>query len=283
MAFEGKLNKDFVIKDNHIELSPAYVKELGWRFKKVTGTKFSKILGMSKYNSPFKEWCVITLLHKEEMDPTLSKIGQLAEPKIRDYVTKTLGIKFKVYEPAACKWDVFKDVDKVYGGIPDGEPIDVQGNLAYAQGLPMLEVKSSSIDKFVYKTIDGELRMQKDANGVPQVKLAGGKKLEWFNSDGSVHLSDEYKAQLGLYLYLRGVEKGMFAVGFLTPDEYVHPEKFVASANNVIMVNFNLTNKEAFKKYVDQGREWYNKYVKGGISPTMTEEDKKWLKEMLKL
>jgi len=272
--------KAFTRKDNHFELSKDYMSKNSWRFKKITGTKFSAILGLGKFNSPFKLWCGMVGIYKEEMDPTLSKIGQLAEPKIRDYAAKHLGYDFIVYEPSQVKWDVFKDVDKVFGGIPDGEPKGLDGKPDYSNGKRMLEVKSSSIDKFVYKSFKGELRMQKDANGIPLVKQAGAKKLEWFDSQGKIVPSKDYQGQLGLYLYLRGQTQGIFAVGFLTPDEYAHPEKFVPSKDNVYLIDFSLKNVDEFAKAVEQARAWYNKYVKTGISPEITAKDEQWLQEV---
>jgi hypothetical protein len=38
-------------------------------------------------------------LYKDVMDPTLAKAGNVIEPKVRDYVTKKIGIEFKVHEP----------------------------------------------------------------------------------------------------------------------------------------------------------------------------------------
>jgi hypothetical protein len=40
----------------------------------------------------------------------------------------------------------------------------------------MLEVKTSSIDSFVYKKTNNELKMQFDFNGYPQIKEPNGKR-----------------------------------------------------------------------------------------------------------
>ncbi|MCQ3915069.1 MAG: hypothetical protein MJ201_04975 [Mycoplasmoidaceae bacterium] len=53
MPFIKQLDKDFVIKDNHFELTPDYLKD-SWKFKKITGTRLSAIIGRNKYTSPFK-------------------------------------------------------------------------------------------------------------------------------------------------------------------------------------------------------------------------------------
>jgi hypothetical protein len=42
----------------------------------------------------------------------------------------------------------------------------------------MLEIKTSSIDKLLYKTVGGALKMSKDENGLPVVAKQGEKKKE---------------------------------------------------------------------------------------------------------
>ncbi|XQP55985.1 MAG: MPN551 family DNA-binding protein [Mycoplasmoidaceae bacterium] len=281
MPFVKQLNKDFVIRDDHFELTPEYIKANSFKFKKITGTRLSSIIGKNKYTSPLKQWCCMTGLYTEPIDPTVAKLGMYVEPKVRDYVSNNLNIKFKDYVPSEVKWDVFKNIDDVFGGIPDGEPVDEDGNLDYASGKPMLEIKTSSIDAFVYKTEKGLLRMQKDEQGYPLIKEPGKKKLSWFGADGKLAISDEYKYQLGLYLYLRKVNTGMFAVCFLTKEDYLHPENFKIEDHEVYLRNLKITNFDVFEKQViEPARTWYRRYIKDGISPTITEADKQWLKEV---
>ncbi len=76
--------------------------------------------------------------------------------------------------PAQVKWDVFQE-NKIFGGIPDGEPVDDKGNFLYPK-FPMLEIKTTSIDSFVYKKNKNDFILQKDANGNPVVKKIGEKR-----------------------------------------------------------------------------------------------------------
>ena len=281
MPFIKQLNKDFILKDDRFELTPEYIKANSFKFKKITGTRLSSIIGKNKYTTPFKQWCCMVGIYTEPIDPTVAKLGMYVEPKVRDYVQDKLNIKFKDYAPSEVKWDVFKDVDEIFGGIPDGEPIDKDGNLDYASGKPMLEIKTSSIDAFVYKTEKGLLRMQKDEHGYPLIKEAGKKKLSWYGSDGKLQVSEEYMFQLGLYLYLRKVNTGMFAVCFLTKEDYAHPENFKINDHDVALRSMTIPNFEKFEKEViEPARTWYRRYIKTGISPDMTEADRKWLKEV---
>jgi hypothetical protein len=44
----------------------------------------------------------------------------------------------------------------------------------------------------------------------------------------------------------------MFVVGFLTPQDYVAPQKFECSTHDVRMVEFNLKDRDKFKIYIDK-------------------------------
>lgn len=280
MPFNKELNKDFFVKEDCIQLSNDYLKSNSFRFKKITGTRLASVLGLSKFNSPFKQWCFMVNIYEEKMDPVMSKIGWTVEPKVRDLVCQQLGGKYKDYVPKDVKYDVFKDIDEVFGGIPDGEPMNDKGEVDYSTGLPMLEVKTASIDSFKYKKVKGCFEFQKDANGTPIVKETGTKKLSWFNNDGEIQISTEYQYQLGLYLYLRQAKKGVFAVCFLPTEAYADPEAYQLDMNQVYLIDYVLDNPESMKKNLEIARKWYAKYIKSGISPKMTEEDKIWLKEV---
>ena len=286
MPFIKQLNKDFFIKNNHIELSPEYIKNPKFSVKKITGTTFGSVLGLNKYKTPLKTWAIMVGIYKETMDETLAKTGTIIEPKIREYAQEKLNLKFKVYNPYEIKYDVFKD-DKVYGGIPDGEPVDEFGNISYSDDKPMLEVKTSSCDSLVYKqTEENQLRMVKDENGFPIVKVPGGKKAEWFDADNKFIIPLEYKYQLGLYLYLRKVKKGVFAVGFLQREDYKNMEDFDPNKREIHLVNFSIKDPKQIEKAIEYGREWYKKYVKSEpcISPKISsKEDIDWLKKELKI
>ena len=279
MPFTKQLNKDFYIKDNRIHLTDEYYNKNKKYFKKITGSRFASILKLNQYASPVQAWCTIVNIYKDDMDPTLAKVGNYIEPKVRDYVTKLTNIKFKTYIPSQINWNVFED--DVFGGIPDGEPINDKGEFAYNEGLPMLEIKTSSEDKLAYEKVNGSLRMKKDTNDYPMVKEIGGKKKTWFLDD-KFNISNEYRFQLLLYLHLRKVKNGMFAVAFLKPEDYVHPENFDPKTHEIHLVNLKIDNEPNLQKSIDYGRKWYKKYVVDNhFSMPLDENDKKWLQEEL--
>lgn len=279
MPFTKQLNKDFYIKDNRIYLSDEYYRKNNKYFKKITGSRFASILKLNQYTSPVQAWCTIVNIYKEDMDPTLANVGNCIEPKIREYVSSLTNIKFKTYIPSQINWNVFKD--DVFGGIPDGEPINEKGEFAYDIGLPMLEIKTSSEDKLAYENVNGSLRMKKDKNGYPIVKEIGGKKKTWY-LDGKFKISNEYRFQLLLYLYLRKAKNGMFAVAFLKPEDYAHPENFDPKTHEIYIANLKIDNEYNLKTAIEYGREWYKKYIiDNHFSMILDENDKKWLKEEL--
>lgn len=276
MPFKAQVNKDFFIEDNKIKLSDSYLEKNKSKFKKITGSRFASILDKNKYSSPVKTWAMMTNLYYEEMDETLSTVGNIIEPKIKDYVESITKINFKQHNPFLIKWDVFQD-NKIFGGIPDGEPLNVDGNIDYSDNKPMLEIKTTSIDSFVYKTIDGVLKMQKDKDNIPLIKLKNGKKNSWYEN-GQILIPDEYKLQLSLYLYLRGVSKGLFAIAFLEKEDYAFPSKFNPNERTIELVEIDLL-KDDFEEVIKVSEKWYKDYIEKGISPTLSNNDISWLKE----
>ncbi len=277
MGFIKKINSDFYIKDDRIALSKSYFDNYHNRFTKITGTRLSCILGLSKFSSPFKTWTIMTKIYKEDMDPTLSKVGCLIEPKIREYVEKELGCKYLSYDPVQIKFDAFCE-NKIFGGIPDGEPI-VNGHIDYSK-FPMLEIKTTSIDSFVFKKENGSFFMKKDKNGYPIIKLLGEKRNSWYRNN-DISISEEYKYQLGLYLYLRNINRGIFAIAFLTTEDYVHSENYIIDNHEIALVNFSINDMNQFKQKIEYAKQWYIDHIQTGVSPKMTAEDKKWLREEL--
>ena len=81
MPFIKELNKDFVIENNCIRLTDEYIKANKWRFKKATGSRFSGLIGKGEFSSPFKTWCQIVGIYKEDMDPMRANAGIVVEPK----------------------------------------------------------------------------------------------------------------------------------------------------------------------------------------------------------
>jgi hypothetical protein len=115
-------------------------------------------------------------LFKDEMDETLSTVGNIVELILKKHAETVLNQKYITHDPKLIEWDAFHE-NEIFGGIPDGEPL-INDRIDYSSGLPMLEIKTSSIDKLQYRTVNGALKMSKDENGVPVVSKPGEKKKE---------------------------------------------------------------------------------------------------------
>lgn len=273
MPIIKKINDDFKLENNRIILSQNYLTNNVSKFKKITGTRLSAILNKSSYNSPVKMWAQMVNIYSEPMDPMYAEAGNIIEPKIHQWVCQKTGINFKQHNPFECKWDVFSD-NKIFGGIPDGEPIDENGNYLYPSH-PILEIKTSSIDSFKFKKENGLFVLLKDSNNHPIVKNKGEKKQKWFTNDGNIVIPDEYKYQLGLYCFLRNTTKGIFAVAFLETDDYIKPQFTNINNREIYLVDFKI-NIDIFKKEIKEAEKWYEEHILKGISPELTKEDFEW-------
>jgi len=265
--------KSTVLEGDHVKV----VSNLTKKPKKITGTRLACILGINKYKSEFINWMEMMGLFYEPIDATLGITGNTIEPKIKDFVSKQYGVEYISYDPKACYFDMFRS-DPIFGGLPDGEPSSDGKTCDYSKGYPMLEIKTSSIDKFEYKMTPTGMVMQKDANGLPKIKLEGAKKAEWFKN-GVLTPPIEYQLQLSLYMYLRGINKGIIAVGFLQPIDYKNPENFDANKREIYIKEVFLDTHKFENEVINYAKNWYQKYIKGGISPKMSEQDKIWLKK----
>lgn len=278
MPFTKQKNLDFFIQNKQIILSEEYKKKTASKFKKITGSRLYNVLNLSEMTSSFKTWCMMVNIYTEPMDEMLANAGNTIEPKIREWVEKTINQKYFVYDPKKCKFDVF-DSNPIFGGIPDGEPIN-NGKIDYNDGARMLEIKTSSIDSFVYKKIDHVFILQKDGNQAPLIKQKDGKRAKWFNSKNEILVPEEYKFQLGLYCYLRNITKGLFAICFLKTEDYLYPEKCDVNQREIQLVEFDI-DLNIFKKWIDLAIAWYDQHILTGISPKMTEEDEQFVKDLL--
>jgi len=254
------------------------MKEMSPYFGKITGTNVAAILGENKHMSPFQAWARMTGLVTQETDNEATKAGQVIEGKLRDYHAKQVGHGYKGIDPATIDYDEFKG-DQVFGGLIDAHPVNAKGEIDYNEGFPMLEIKTSSEDRFQWdKLPTGEMKMVKDASGKPIVVKPGNKKLEWLNKETGKfdNIPIHYQHQLALYMGLKGQSKGRFVVGFLKPEHYVDPEGFTPDESNTVTADFNLDVDKYRNTMLPYLRNWHETHVQGGISPEMTDEDLQW-------
>lgn len=280
MLVVNKFNTDNinVIDNTYLQLSNTYISSC--RFKKITGSRLASILNLNKYTSEFVIWLIMVKMYDEKMDETLAMVGNIIEPKIRDFVCQKTKIEFKSYDPRTINYDCFSD-NKIFGGIPDGEPIE-----GYISDNPMLEIKTTSIDKLKYKfDINGGMIMEKDNNNCPIAVEPNGKRNEWFDKNNNLIIPLNYQLQIGLYMHLCNVKNGLFAIGFLSPIDYANPQAFDCqkkyNENNLVLHHFKINEIKNLDKYIDDAKKWYENHILTGKSPNMSYADKKWLKERI--
>lgn len=237
---------NFKIVDNHIELTT-----LPKSNKKLTATRFATILGLNNWATSFKAWCEMTRTYEEPFEDSIYTIaGKTIEPKICEYLRSRY----------------FMDIKS---------PTDVYGADYF---------RKTWGDFFPDEDAFGGMWDFKGEDFVVEVKTT--KRVEdWKGKNGKVEPPIYYKLQACLYAYLLGFEDVVMTCSFLTPDDYEDPNAFVPTADNTVVIEFNL--HEAFptfeKTYIDPALEFWNKHVLTGISPDFDEKkDADILKELRK-
>ena len=232
------------LSTNQIKVTPPK------RPKKITGTRFGAILGVNKWNTPFKTWCEITKTWEEPFsDNKYTIAGKTIEPKQAEYMRKAYFME-NLVTPAdvfgedyfnRTRGDFFKDFE-IFGGMWDYLLKDENGNVT-----TVLEMKTTS------------------------------RSEDW-----SENVPEYYALQAALYAYLLGVDEVIMVASFLESKDYDNPEAFKPSAENTMVIPFKVS--EAYpqiEEYVKQATEWWYDHIKTGVSPEYDEKaDSEILKEL---
>ena len=82
--------------------------------------------------------------------------------------------------------------------------------------------------------------------------------------------------QASLYAELAGLDRIVFAVGFLKdPEDFVRPNLWVPTEENTYII---VKDKLDMPKYMKEAEDWYNEYIKNGYTPEWTDKDEELLK-----
>lgn len=234
------------------------------RTKKITGHRFSSVLGLNKYQTPFGAWCEITGLVKLPFEDNKYIIaGKTIEPKQIDYVRDKFpnimsceeyyGNSYKEY-----RFSNFKDhkLGKIFDGVRDFVSTKNDGKTIVMVG----ECKTSS------------------------------KPQDWENNNVPL----DYLCQGMLYAYLDDLDKILYVTSFLQPMDYNDPTKYVVDETNTKLTvkklnecllpmsggseTFGYTDYIPIESAIQYGIDWWKNYVETGISPRFDEElDKEYL------
>jgi predicted phage-related endonuclease len=229
--------------DNHIEVDPPK------RTKKLTGTRFGAVLGMNRWNTPFKVWCEMTKVYEEPFTDSIYTIaGKTIEPKQIEYM-KNMYVMDNLRTPS----DVFGEdyFNKTHGDF----------------------FKSNPIFGGMWDSI------LVDDNEKPETVLEfkTTKRAEDWKND----VPEYYALQAALYAYLLGTENVIMVCSFLKESDYANPDKFVPSAENTVTVEFQVHERYPdFEGMLADATAFWNEFVLKGISPDYTDADKEIIKEL---
>lgn len=211
------------------------------RPKKITGTRFAAVMGLNRWNTPFKTWCEITRTYEEPFQDTKYTLaGKAIEPKqaayMRDaYFMPNLVSPSDIYGEDYFKktWgDFFGDIP-IFGGMWDYLLCDKTG-----KPTTVLEMKTTA------------------------------RSEDWVKD-----IPEYYAIQAALYAYLLGIDDVIMVASFLEEGDYAHPEQYVPSAANTITVEFKVSERYPdFDLMIEKATKWWNDHVVTGISPAFDEK-----------
>lgn len=218
--------------------------------KKITGTRFASILGLNKWNTPFKTWCAITRTYEEPFKDTIyTTAGKIIEPKQAEFMKNhhfmpNLVTPTDVYGTdyfRKTRGDFFPD-SSIFGGMWDYLLVNEAG-----KPVAVLEMKTT-------------VRTEDWKDDIPEY----------------------YALQAALYAHLLGVDRVIMVASFLSESDLANPECFIPSNSNTVCFPFSLSERyPEFTKYISMAEAWWRKHVEGGTSPKYSERaDADILKEL---
>lgn len=230
------LTSSFEIHDKRVECYKPPCRPL-----KITGTRFSAVLGLDQFKTPFEVWCELVRITKCEFVETPQiKAGKIIEKKLVNALKENLP-KLNIKTASECP----ELTDSPYDYFPNntilGGKWDAIGNNT------MIELKTTAAKNARYW-----------ARGVPK----------------------QHMLQTALYAYLAHCERFIIACSFLPDIAYENPEsfkpelgKYIGNANSYYR-EFCL--KEVFPdfdEYLYRAQQYWKDYVLPGISPEYTMQD----------
>lgn len=277
MPFLKKATIDYYMDNNQIKLTGAYFDTIKNKLKKITGSKVYALLGQDTFKSPFICWCEMMGLWKEKGDDFITKAGAIIEDTLLEYSIAQTSLYWESFAASERDYDEFDGTkegfvkNEIFGGLLDGVPCD--------EITPILEIKTCAINKWSWQkdnTRGDGLFVCKDEHGYPIVKAKGLGKNKWYVNE-CLTIPKQYQCQLELYCWLKKQPKGLFCVAFLEDEDYLLPQQFLPTPKNTRFIPIKFDAAKTQQTIIEPLTKWYNQYVKTGISPTMTPQDKQWL------
>lgn len=219
----------------HIEITPPK------RPKKITGTRLAAIMGLNRWNTPFKTWCEITRTYQEPFEETqYTRAGKAIEPKQAEFMRKSYAMIGLVTPTDVYGPDYF---EKTYGDF-----------------FPNHKHLGGAWDYLV-----------KDENG--DIEMVLEMKTTQRSEDWEKDIPEYYAIQAALYAYLLGVDQVVMVASFLDPTDYDRPEDYRVTVDNTITRPFLVSERYPdFDRMIASAEKWWDDHVVTGISPDYDEK-----------
>jgi hypothetical protein len=211
------------------------------RIKKITGTRFAPILGLSPWSTDFEVWCDMTGTYKIPFEDTIYTLaGKTIEPKVIAYLDK-----------------------KYYFG---------KGLLKGAEDWYGKTTQQMRFDHFPDESIFGGMWDARTKTALYELKTT--KRVEDWYKNGKFSPPEYYKLQGALYAFLLGLDEFRMVLTILEEKDYENPSAFVPSPTNTIVKKYSVAEEYPnFSAKLDTALAWYEKHIDGCVSPTW--DDKK--------
>lgn len=219
------------------------------RIKKITGTRFAPILGLSPWSTEFEVWCDMTGTYKVPFEDTIyTRAGKVIEPKVIAYLDK-----------------------KYYFG---------KGMLQSAESWYGKTTEQMRYDHFPNELIFGGMWDARTKTALYELKTT--KRVEDWYKNGKFSPPEYYKLQGALYAYLLGLDEFRMVLTVLDDAIYENPEAFEPNPTNTIVKKYSLKAEYPdFEAKMDACLRWYEQHIDEPVSPAW-DETKKGDKEIIK-
>ena len=218
--------------------------------KKITASKLAKVLGSSRYDSPFSAACELSRIYSDSGSNKYTETGNELEPVIRSYVRANI-----------------RELIGEHFDLKDGDVMGVEEPMQNNEHFPDGGVFGGKVDGYIL--INGE------RVAVLEIKTTSNES-GWIDEFGTRNkVPVEYVMQASLYAKLSGLDRIVYVAGFLRDNHYADPHSWVPCNDNCAII---VTAPRDISEEMDVARRWYKDHMIGGVTPQWDENNENDLK-----
>ena len=235
------MNKEFLPPTNPYTIEGNHIRITDGVPHKVSGTSMAGILGCSPWSSPFQVACNLLGLAREDIsNKPAVKVGIALEGQIISYADKTYTTIGSFYPAEAIYEKRAGDHDSWVSDFED-------------------EYFAGHVDGIVM-TADGE-------DYILEIKTSGNMD-SWLEG-----VPEYYQLQVSLYNhFITKKDKAYVVLGIVSDSTYKDYHSWVPNENTVGLFELDI-DQEEFAKTLDKVREWYDEYIRNGVTPDYDPEN----------